>query len=102
MADDDPTNDERAATALAALKSQEKYHDDWPAGFGESIADLVTDLLHLARLNGVEPDYVIHTSQMNFDAEVQEETGIDEDLAHEDTDNVFTVGPPANGKETQL
>jgi type IV secretory pathway ATPase VirB11/archaellum biosynthesis ATPase len=39
---------------------------------------------------------------MHFDAEVEEETGINEDLAHEDTDNVFIVGPPANGKETQL
>ena len=69
----DPSNDGRAAVALAALESQEKYHDDWPAGFGNSIADLVTDLMHLARLNGVEPDYIIHTAQMHFDAEVEEE-----------------------------
>jgi len=68
----DPSNDERAAIALAALESQEKYHDH-PDGLGEMIVDLVTDLLHLARENDIEPDYIIHTAQMHFDAEVQEE-----------------------------
>lgn len=78
MADGDPTNKERAATARAALESQEKYYDLWrnepdPESLGTSITDLVTDLLHLARQNDIEPDYVISTAQMHFDAEVEEE-----------------------------
>jgi len=68
----DPTIEERAALAMAALESQEKYRDAWPEGLDSSIVDLVTDLLHLARENDIEPDYVIHTAQMHFDAEMQD------------------------------
>jgi hypothetical protein len=97
------TNNERAAIGEKAVLAV--FRDDIESGgidLGTGIYDLVADLLHLARENGIEPDYIIHMAQMHFDAEVEEETGIDEDLAHEDTDNVFIVGPPANGKETQL
>lgn len=73
MVDGEPTNEERAVTAMAALESQEKYRDVWPEALAESIADLVTDLLHLARLNDIEPDYIIHMAQIHFDAEVEEE-----------------------------
>ena len=38
------------------------------------IYDLVADLLHLARENDIEPDYIIHMAQMHFDAEVEEES----------------------------
>ncbi len=69
----DRTNEERAASALAALGSQEKYHDVWPEGLGDSIVDLVSDLLHLAHQNDIEPDYVIRMAQTHFDAEVEEE-----------------------------
>jgi hypothetical protein len=71
----DPTNEERAASAMAALESQEKYHDTWPEGLSESIVDLVSDLLHLAHQNGIEPDYIIRMAQTHFDAEVEEEAG---------------------------
>ena len=37
------------------------------------IYDLVADLLHLARLNDIEPDYIIHMAQMHYNAEVEEE-----------------------------
>ena len=96
------TNNERAAIGEKAVLAV--FRDDIESGgidLGTGIYDLVADLLHLARENGIEPDYIIHMAQMHFDAEVEEETGINEDLAHEDTDNVF-IGPPANGKETQL
>jgi hypothetical protein len=69
----DPTNEERAASAMAALESQEKYHDAWPEGLADSIVDLVSDLLHLARENDIEPDYIIRMAQTHFDAEVEEE-----------------------------
>ena len=36
--DTDPTNEHRAASAMAALQSQTKYEDDWP-GAGQSGAD---------------------------------------------------------------
>ena len=49
----DPTNEERAASAMAALESQEKYHDAWPEGLASSIQDLVADLLHLAHQNDI-------------------------------------------------
>ena len=97
------TNNERAAIGEKAVLAV--FRDDIESGgidLGTGIYDLVADLLHLARENGIEPDYIIHMAQMHFDAEVEEETGINEDLAHEDTDNVFIVGPPANGKEPQL
>ena len=69
---DDPTNEERAEEALKVMMVSDKYFmgDQVEA---ESLADLMADLLHLARRNGIEPDYVIRTAQMNFDAEVEEE-----------------------------
>ena len=97
------TNNERAAIGEKAVLAV--FRDDIESGgidLGTGIYDLVADLLHLARENDIEPDYIIHMAQMHFDAEVEEEAGINEDLVHEDTDNVFIVGPPANGKETQL
>ncbi len=69
----DPSNEDRAASALAALESQEKYHGAWPEGLGDSIVDLVSDLLHLAHQNDIEPDYVIRMAQTHFDAEIEEE-----------------------------
>jgi hypothetical protein len=70
----EPTNEERAASAMKALESQEKYHDAWPDGLDDSIVDLVSDLLHLARENDIEPDYIIRMAQTHFDSEVDEET----------------------------
>lgn len=68
----EPTNEERAETGMKALVG---------AGFSvmcredlsDSIVDLVADLLHLARERDIEPDYVIHTATMHFDAEVDQE-----------------------------
>lgn len=67
-----PTNKERAETALLALNSQEKYHNAIE-GLPSNIANLMADLLHLARMNYIEPNYIATTAQMNFRAEMQEE-----------------------------
>jgi hypothetical protein len=67
----EPTNEERTAAARQALEAVPKYE---PFDT-DSIVDLVTDLLHLARQEGIEPDYVIHMAQIHFDAEVEEEIG---------------------------
>jgi len=67
----EPTNEERTASARQALEAVPKYE---PFDT-DSIVDLVTDLLHLARQEGIEPDYVIHMAQIHFDAEVEEEIG---------------------------
>lgn len=69
---EDPTNEERAAAARQALAAVDKY-DSYDT---DSITDLVSDLLHLARKEGIEPDYVIQTATMNFDVEVEEEAGL--------------------------
>jgi hypothetical protein len=69
-----PTNEERAAAARAALESQGKYRAPEDM-LSEMIIDLVSDLLHLARLNDIEPDYIINAAQINFDAEVEDEAG---------------------------
>ena len=76
--EDNPTNEERVAAAQAALERVDKYHPyrhrdgkgKWVID-ADSITDLVADLLHLARQNGIEPDYIMETAKMNFDAEVE-------------------------------
>lgn len=90
------TNNERAAIGEKAVLAV--FRDDIESGgidLGTGIYDLVADLLHLARENGIEPDYIIHMAQMHFDAEVEEEAGIDEDAVTDETENVFIVHPPA-------
>jgi hypothetical protein len=67
----DLTNEGRGDIALRALEAGGYCTD--PEELSASIYDLVADLLHLARLNDVEPDYVIHMAQMHFDTEVEEE-----------------------------
>lgn len=67
-----PTIEECAEIGRRALVAT-CYSTD-PDELATSIYDLVGDLLHLARLNDIEPDYIIHMAQMHFDAEVEEET----------------------------
>lgn len=86
----EPTNEERAETARAALESQEKYHDGWmdtgdpEDGLLNSIAYLMTDLLHLARLSNYEIDGILYLVQLNFDAEIDEE--VDAEFFAEETE----------------
>ena len=65
-------NETRAAAALEALRG-EKYQGDRAVTDPEDISDLVADLLHLARSLDIEPDSILETAKMNFDAEVEEE-----------------------------
>jgi len=69
------TNNERAATGEKAVMAV--FKEDIESGgidLTTGIYDLVADLLHLARENDIEPDYIIHMAQMHFDAEVEEES----------------------------
>jgi len=76
---EDFTNEQRATAALAALERVDKYQPlHTQEGIDpDSIADLVADLLHLARRNQIEPDYVIETAKINFQAEVEEEAQVE-------------------------
>jgi hypothetical protein len=69
------TNNERAATGEKAVMAV--FKEDIESGgidLTTGIYDLVADLLHLARENDIEPDYIIHMAQTHFDAEVEEES----------------------------
>ena len=62
------TNNERAAIGEKAVLAV--FRDDIESGgidLGTGIYDLVADLLHLARENDIEPDYIIHMAQMHFE-----------------------------------
>jgi hypothetical protein len=69
------TNNERAATGEKAVMAVFKEGiESGGIDLTTGIYDLVADLLHLARENDIEPDYIIHMAQMHFDAEVEEES----------------------------
>ena len=70
----EPTNAERAEIGRKAVMAVfSKEIESGGIDLGTGIYDLVADLLHLARLNDIEPDYIIHMATMHFDAEVEEE-----------------------------
>ena len=64
-------NEDRAQRAEAALAAYQGR--DAGDTLADNIVDLVTDLLHLAHQNDIEPDYVTHLAQKHYDAEVEEE-----------------------------
>jgi hypothetical protein len=70
MSELEPTPQECAAIGQRALVAVGFNHqgEDLESG----IVDLVANLLHLARENDIEPDYVIAQAQMHYDAEVEE------------------------------
>lgn len=59
---------QRAEPALAAYQGR-----DAGDTLADNIVDLVTDLMHLARLNDIEPDYVAQAAADHYTAEVEEE-----------------------------
>jgi hypothetical protein len=59
----------RAAEALDAYPHPDAAELETP----ELIADLIADLLHLARFNGYEADGIVLVAQVNFNAEEAEE-----------------------------
>ena len=68
-------NKQRVKRAMAAFKA---YPGREKADSSSSIADLVTDLLHLAHANDIDPDYIIRMAQMHYDAEVEKEAKLPE------------------------
>lgn len=80
------TNRIRAMWALAALRAfglqtgQAVMLTGPMDALGEGVicevaGDLLANLFHLARLNGVEPGAITSAARLHFDAEVQEEVG---------------------------
>ena len=67
-------NMERAQRAKAALDAYQGR--DAGDTLADNIVDLVTDLMHLAHQNDIEPDYVARQSQDHYSAEVEEEAGL--------------------------
>ena len=61
-------NQIRTSRAFNAVQAYSQDED-----LAANIVDLVTDLLHLAAKNDIEPDYVIHTAIMHYDAEIHGE-----------------------------
>ncbi len=59
------TNEERAQRAEAAIAA---YPGGDPEDLTATIVDLVTDLMHLAHLNDIEPDYVAQQSADHYTA----------------------------------
>jgi hypothetical protein len=59
---------ERENRAKEALQA---YPGGDPEDISATIVDLVTDLLHLARGLDIEPDYILSTASMHFDAEIE-------------------------------
>jgi hypothetical protein len=74
LADLNLDNDERSERAACSLLC---YPGGDPEDLAATIVDLVTDLLHLAHKNDIEPDYVTQTAQEHYDAEVREEAGLE-------------------------
>lgn len=66
MAAHDNSNLHRANSALAAMTSSAKYS----SGCEDSVTDLVTDLLHYARHQGIDTQAVLRKAQSNYIAEL--------------------------------
>jgi copper chaperone CopZ len=62
---------ERGKKAVMAIYGEEIKSEGVELATG--IYDLIADLLHLARENDIEPDYVIHMATTHYQAEVEEE-----------------------------
>ncbi|WP_345253384.1 hypothetical protein [Streptomyces hundungensis] len=77
------TNKTRAYWALSALEAfgehtgQREYFDGTltisPEAIREVAGDLVANIFHLARLNGLAPESIISSAEMHFEEETREE-----------------------------
>lgn len=66
----EPDNEQRAGwaqTAVDAFQAVCRTDDD------SALGDLMANLLHLARAQGLDPERVIDTARMHFEAEEAEE-----------------------------
>ena len=75
-----PDNAARAAWAYAAV---EAFRDvcrgsplDCEDGMQEAIGDLLANIMHLARQEGLDPEAMINTGRMHFEAEEAEESTV--------------------------
>ncbi|MFI1568904.1 hypothetical protein ACH4ZX_38825 [Streptomyces sp. NPDC020490] len=75
-------NKTRAFWALAALeafglKTGQNYSDGTldmgEDALGEIAGDLLANVFHLARFNSVDPDSIVRSGYLHFEAEVEEE-----------------------------
>ena len=67
------TNEEFAHRAEMAIAA---YPGGDPEDLTATIVDLVTDLMHLAHANDIEPDYVASRAADHYTTEVEEEAGL--------------------------
>lgn len=67
----DVTNSDRARWALGALEPFTKQTRSDEAG--EAIGDLMTNLMHLARLRGLDAHSLVERAARGFDEEVDED-----------------------------
>lgn len=73
------TNLHRAGWAKLALSTFVKETDNGLIGqlraedLGHAIADLITDLLHLALLKKLDPEHITQQARANFASEISEE-----------------------------
>lgn len=63
------SNDERADYAEDALERYLSQHCRKPDDLTTEIIDLITDLLHLANQNSIDPDMVHRIAMDHFEAE---------------------------------
>ena len=72
----------RAAWASAAVETFRAVCRGSPLddrdGMQEAIGDLLADILHLARQEGLDPEAMINTGRMHFEAEESEEAMMEE------------------------
>lgn len=62
-----PTNEDRAAWVRQLIEfPPHDAHDD----IEDALVDLMTDLLHLANISGIDVESMIETVKLHFDAEL--------------------------------
>jgi len=67
---------ERAAKAMREYPGYKEIMRDLPdaQGYIDCTVDLVTDLLHLAKMKWqADPDYILRVARMHFDDELEKE-----------------------------
>jgi hypothetical protein len=90
----DPTNEDRGNRVITLLDAYIEIvepGDEVDFDVDYVFTDLIADLLHLAHLRGHDAEKIVGQALNHFENEILSELP-DEDLVHEDTDNIFIVG----------
>lgn len=78
MAFSEPTNEDRANWARAALEVfSQKTGLDMAVELDCSIGDLLANMMHLCKQEGLDFDALLETGRMHFEAETDEEEAMD-------------------------